>query len=159
MMSERVPMTREGYEALKAELSRLKTVDRLDNVRDIEEAIAHGDLSENAEYHAAKEKQSHIAGRIALLDDKLARAQVIELSGHDGDKVRFGATVVLTDVETDEEVTYRIVGEDEADPKQGLISVTSPVARALINKGVDDEVVVKAPKGDRGFEILEVRFE
>jgi transcription elongation factor GreA len=152
-------MTREGYEALKAELSRLKTVDRPANVRDIEEAIAHGDLSENAEYHAAKEKQSHIAGRIALLDDKLARAQVIDAAGQDGDKVRFGATVVLTDVESDEQVTYRIVGEDEADPKQGLISVTSPVARALINKAVDDEVVVKAPKGDRAFEILEVRFE
>jgi transcription elongation factor GreA len=158
-MEERVPMTREGYEALKEELSRLKTVDRLANVRDIEEAIAHGDLSENAEYHAAKEKQSHIAGRIALIDDKLARAQVIDLTGQDTDKVRFGATVVLSDVDSEEEVTYRIVGEDEADPKQGRISVTSPVARALVNKSVDDEVVVKAPKGNREFQILEIRFE
>lgn len=158
-MEERVPMTREGYEALKTELSQLKTVDRLDNVKDIEEAIAHGDLSENAEYHAAKEKQSHIAGRIAQIDDKLARAQVIDNTGENPDKVRFGVTVVLTDVESDEQVTYRIVGEDEADPKKGMISVTSPVARALINKSVDAEVVVKAPKGDREFEILEIRFD
>ena len=152
-------MTRQGYENMKAELSRLKTEERPRNVKEIEEALAHGDLSENAEYHAAKEKQGHIAGRIAQIDDRLARAQVIE---HDGDAqgaVRFGATVVLIDIDSDEEVTYRIVGEDEAEPRAGLISVTSPVARALMNRAVDDSVVVKAPKGDREFEIREIRFE
>lgn len=158
-MSDRVPMTQPGYQALKDELHRLKTEERPKNVKDIEEAIAHGDLSENAEYHAAKERQGHIAGRIASLEDKLARAQVIETGGGEPEKVQFGVTVVLSDVETDEEVTYRIVGEDEADPKQGMISITSPVARALMNKQVDDEVVVKAPKGDRELEILAIRFD
>jgi transcription elongation factor GreA len=152
-------MTPQSYENMKAELSRLKTEERPKNVKEIEEALAHGDLSENAEYHAAKERQGHIAGRIAQLDDKLARAQVIEHEGEAPEAVRFGVTVVLIDVDSDEEVTYRIVGEDEADPRQGLISVTSPVARALINRGVDDSVVVKAPKGDREFEIREIRFE
>jgi len=152
-------MTPHGYEALKEELRRLKTVERPANVKDIEEAIAHGDLSENAEYHAAKEKQAHIAGRIAMLDDKIARAQVIDPRGQDGDKVRFGATVVLTDVETDDEVTYTIVGEDEADAKKGLISVTSPVAQALMGKEAGDEVTVKVPKGVRELEILEIRVD
>jgi transcription elongation factor GreA len=158
-MTDRVPMTQDGYQALKTELNRLKTEERPKNVKDIEEAIAHGDLSENAEYHAAKEKQSHIAGRIAQLDDRLARAQVIENSNEAPSKVQFGVTVVLTDVDSNEQVTYRIVGEDEADPKQGMISITSPVARALMSRQVDDEVVVKAPKGDREFEILEIRFD
>jgi transcription elongation factor GreA len=158
-MSERVPMTRSGYEALKTELKRLKTEERPKNVKDIEEALAHGDLSENAEYHAAKERQSHIAGRIEQLDDRLARAQIIEVTNPTADKVQFGATVVLMDVDTDEEVAYRIVGEDEADPRLGMISVTSPVARALMNRKVDDEVVVKAPKGDREFEIRDIRFD
>jgi transcription elongation factor GreA len=158
-MSDRVPMTPDGFEALKVELSRMKTEERPKNVKEIEEALAHGDLSENAEYHAAKERQGHIAGRIAAVEDKLARAQVIENGGGAPEKVQFGVTVVLTDVETDEEVAYRIVGEDESDPKKGLISVTSPVARALINKAVDDSVVVKAPKGDREFEILAIRYD
>ncbi len=158
-MDQRVPMTPRGYAALKEELHRLKTVERPANVKDIEEAIAHGDLSENAEYHAAKEKQAHIAGQIAMLDDKLARAQVIDPSGQDPDKVRFGATVVLQDVETDDEVAYTIVGEDEADARQGMISVTSPVARALMGREVGDEVSVKVPKGLREFEVLEIRFD
>ncbi len=158
-MADRVPMTRAGYDALKEELNRLKTEERPKNVEEISEAIAHGDLSENAEYHAAKERQGHIQGRIASLEDKLARAQVIERGNGSPDKVQFGVTVVLTDLESDEEVTYRIVGEDEADPKRGMISVTSPVARALMNKQVDDEVIVKAPKGDRELEILEIRFD
>ena len=158
-MSDRVPMTQNGYEVLKAELQRLRTVERPKNVKEIEEAISHGDLSENAEYHAAKERQAHIAGRIAALDDRLARAQVIETSGQKPDRVRFGATVVLTDIDSDEQVSYRIVGEDEADPRQGMISITSPVARALLNRQVDDEVVVQAPKGTREFEILEIRFD
>jgi transcription elongation factor GreA len=158
-MSDRVPMTQKGYEMLKQELHRLKTVDRFQNVKDIEEARAHGDISENAEFAAAKEQQAHIAGRIALLDDKLARAQVIDPSGQNGDRVRFGATVKLEDSENGEEICYRIVGEDEADVSKGLISVTSPVARALMNKGPDDEVTVRVPKGTRQLEILAVRYE
>ncbi len=157
-MSDRIPMTPEGFEALKAELHRMKTEERPKNVRDIEAALEHGDLSENAEYHAAKEKQGLIAGRIAMLDDRLARAQVIDPKDQDREKVSFGATVVMEDIDSSEAVTYRIVGEDEADPKAGKISVTSPVARALMNKQVADEVVVKAPKGDREFEILEIHY-
>lgn len=157
-MSQRVPMTQRGYEALKAELQRLKSVDRPANVKEIETAIAHGDLSENAEYHAAKEKQGHIAARIAQLDDKIARAQVIETNGQNPDKVRFGATVVLRDAETDDEVRYTIVGEDEADAKQGRISITSPVAQALMNKTVGDEVSVKVPKGRRELEVVRISF-
>ena len=158
-MDQRVPMTPRGFEALKAELQRLKSEDRPANIKDIEEAIAHGDLSENAEYHAAKEKQAHIAGRMAMLDDRIARAQVIDNSGESPDKVRFGATLGLSDIETDEEVSYTIVGEEEADAKLGRISVTSPVARALMNKEVGDEVNVKVPKGTREFEILAIRFD
>jgi len=158
-MDERVPMTPRGFAALKEELQRLKSVDRPANIKDIEEAIAHGALSENAEYHAAKEKQAHIAGRMAMLDDRIARAQVIETAGQSSDKIRFGATVSLSDIETDEEVSYTIVGEDEADAKQGRISVTSPVARALMSKEVGDEVSVKVPKGIREFEVLEIRFD
>ena len=158
-MDQRVPMTPRGYAALKEELQRLKTVERPANVKDIEEAIAHGDLSENAEYHAAKEKQAHIAGRMAMIDDRIARAQIIETSGQTPDKIRFGATVRLSDVETDDEVTYAIVGEDEADVKSGRISITSPVARALMNKEVGDEVSVKVPKGMKEFEVLEIRFD
>lgn len=157
-MSQRVPMTQRGYEALKAELQRLKSVDRPANVKDIETAIAHGDLSENAEYHAAKEKQAHIAARIAMLDDKIARAQVIETAGQNGDKVRFGATVALVDSENDETIRYTIVGEDEADAKLGRISVTSPVAQALMNKSVGDEVSVKVPKGRRELEVVDISF-
>ena len=158
-MADRVPMTRQGYEALKSELNRLKTEERPENVRDIEEALAHGDLSENAEYHAAKERQSHIAGRIASTEDKLARAQIIDTPSGPVNKVQFGATIVLEDSETDEVVTYRIVGEDEADPKKGMISITAPVAQALMGKEVGDEASVKAPKGVREFEVLEIRFE
>ncbi len=158
-MDQRVPMTPRGYAALKAELQRLITVERPANVKDIEEAIAHGDLSENAEYHAAKERQAHIAGRMAMIDDRIARAQIIETAGQTPDKIRFGATVRLSDVETDEEVTYAIVGEDEADAKIGRISITSPVARALMNKEVGDEVSVKVPKGMKEFEVLEIRFD
>ena len=158
-MDQRVPMTPSGYEALKSELKRLKSVDRPANIKDIEEAIAHGDLSENAEYHAAKEKQAHIAGRMAMLDDRIARAQVIDSTGQEPDKVRFGATVRLSDIETDDEIVYLIVGEDEADAKQGRISVTSPVARALLGREVGDEIEVKVPKGRRELEVLEIRFD
>jgi len=158
-MDQRVPMTPRGYEALKEELKRLKSVDRPANIKDIEEAIAHGDLSENAEYHAAKEKQAHIAGKMAMLDDRIARAQVIDTAGANPDKVSFGATVQLQDVESDEEVRYTLVGEDEADAKAGRISITSPVAQALMGKEVGDEVSVKVPKGVREFEVLEIRFD
>jgi transcription elongation factor GreA len=152
-------MTPRGYEALKTELKKLKSVDRPANIKDIEEAIAHGDLSENAEYHAAKEKQAHIAGRMAMLDDRIARAQVIDSAGQEADKVRFGATVRLSDIETSDEVSYAIVGEEEADAKQGRISITSPVARALMGREVGDEIEVKVPKGRREFEVLEIRYE
>ncbi len=158
-MADRVPMTRPGYEQLKDTLKKLKTVDRPHNVKEIEEALAHGDLSENAEYHAAKERQSHIAGRIADIDDKLARAQVIEPGELAPDQVCFGCTVRLEDTETNEEVRYRIVGEDEANAADGRISLTSPVARALMGKEVDDTVQVRVPKGRREFDILEILVE
>ncbi len=158
-MSDRVPMTPQGRERLEAELKHLKKVERPSIVNAIEEARAHGDLSENAEYHAAKEKQGMVEGRIAQVEDRLARAQVIDPRGQSPDAVRFGATVVLNDVESDEEVRYVIVGEDEADAGQGRISVGSPVARALIGKGVDDEVRVTVPRGMREFEIVEIRYE
>ncbi len=158
-MSDRVPMTPRGQQMLEEELKRLKSVERPRIVKEIEEARAHGDLSENAEYHAAKEKQGQIEGRIRQIDDKLARAQVIDPSGLTPDQVRFGATVVLQDTESGEEKTYTLVGEDEADAGQGRISVTSPVARALLGKAPDDTVVVRVPKGTREFEILEIRFE
>ena len=157
-MEDRVPMTPEGYERLKEELQKMKSVDRLENVKDIEEALDHGDLSENAEYHAAKEKQAHIAGKIAQLEDRIAGAQVIDNTDQPGDKVRFGATVVLEDIDSGDEVTYQIVGEHEADAKEGRISVTSPVARALMNREPGDEVNVRVPKGSREFEVLEIRY-
>ncbi len=155
-MNDKVPMTPRGFEALKEELNRLKTVDRPANVRDIEVAREHGDLSENAEYHAAKEKQGQLNGRIEYVEDRIARAQVIEPNSEEEGRVRFGMKVVLSDVETGEEVQYTIVGEDEADASSGLLSVTSPVARALMGKEVDDEVTVRVPKGTRVFEVLEV---
>ena len=158
-MSDRVPMTPAGHAKLEAELKRLKTEERPQNVRDIEEARAHGDISENAEFHAAKERQGHIEGRILAVEDKLARAQVIDPSGPPPDQVRFGVTVVLLDVESDEEVTYTLVGEDESDVAEGRISFTSPIARALLGKAVDDEVQVRVPKGTRNFEIREIRFD
>jgi len=158
-VSDRVPMTRAGYEKLEQELKQIKTVERPNNVREIEEARAHGDISENAEFHAAKERQSHLEGRLRMLEDRLARAQVIETSGQTPDKVRFGVTVDLEDVESSERVTYTILGEDESDVAQGRISVTSPVARALLGKAVGDSVSVLVPKGTREFEILDIRFE
>jgi len=153
-----VPMTKSGLEKLKEELKKLKTIDRPQNVKDIEEARAHGDLSENAEYHAAKERQSHIAGRIAQVEDWMARAEVIDVSKIAGEKVVFGATVTLADVETDKKVTYRIVGELEADLKKGLISVTSPISRGMIGREVGDMVNIQAPGGVREYEITEVKF-
>jgi transcription elongation factor GreA len=158
-MSERVPMTRQGYDKLEADLRELKTVERPRIVKEIEVARAHGDISENAEFHAAKERQSHIEGRIRALEDKLARAQVIDPSGPAPETVRFGVTVVLLDAETEEEVTYTLVGEDESDIGRGLLSIGSPIARALLGKTVDDVVRVEVPKGTREFEVREIRFE
>jgi transcription elongation factor GreA len=152
-------MTRGGYARLQEALRRMKTRDRLDIVKEIEAARAHGDLAENSEFLAAKERQGQIESRIAQLEDKLARAQVIDSRGQPPDAVRFGATVVLVDSETDEEIAYTLVGEDESDVASGLISVTSPVARALIGKRVDDAVEVRVPKGTRQLEILEIRFD
>ena len=158
-MSERVPMTPRGYQLLEFELKRFKSEERPQNVKDIEEARAHGDISENAEFEAAKERQAQIEARIVQIEDKLARAQVIDTTGQSPDAVRFGATVVLTDTESGEEVSYRIVGEDESDVAQGLISIGSPVARALLGKPPEAVVQVSVPRGTREFEILEVRYE
>ncbi len=158
-MADRIPMTPSGYVKLEAELKQLKTVERRKISSEIEVARAHGDISENAEFHAAKEKQSHIEGRIRIVEDKLARAQVIETGGNPPETVRFGVTVELSDDDSGEEVQYTITGEDESDVSVGLISVTSPVARALLGKRVADEVKVRVPKGDRSFEVLEIRFD
>jgi transcription elongation factor GreA len=158
-MSERVPMTRQGYDKLEADLRQLKTALRPQIVKEIEIARAHGDISENAEFHAAKERQGHIEGRIRQLEDKLARAQVIDPSGPAPNAVRFGVTVVLLDAETDEEVTYTLVGEDESDIATGKLSIASPIARALLGKTVDDVVRVEVPKGTREFEVRNIRIE
>ncbi|HEY3587972.1 MAG TPA: transcription elongation factor GreA [Myxococcaceae bacterium] len=155
----RIPMTASGLRRLKEELKQLQTVERLKISKEIEVARAHGDLRENAEYHAAKEKQSHIEGRILSLNDWIARAEVIDVSKLSGDKVVFGATVKLIDAENEKEVTYTLVGELEADIKRRLISVTSPLARGLIGKAVGDLVNVQSPGGTREYEVVEVLFE
>ena len=154
----RIPITASGLRRLKEELKHLQGVERLKISKEIEVARGHGDLRENAEYHAAKEKQSHIEGRILNLNDWIARAEVIDVSKLSGDKVVFGATVKLLDVETDKEVTYTLVGELEADIKRRLISVTSPLARGLIGKAVGDLVTVQSPGGAREYEVVEVLF-
>lgn len=158
-MSERIPITRDGYEKLQRDLRRLKTVERPQNVQEIAEARAHGDISENAEFHAAKERQGQIEARIVQVEDRLARAQVIEPGSEPPDAVRFGTTVVLEDTATGEEVRYTLVGEDESDAAAGRISVSSPVARALLGKAQGDEVKVQVPKGTREFEILEIGYD
>lgn len=154
------PMTVDGAKKLREELHRLKTEVRPQIVKAIAEARAHGDLSENAEYHAAREQQSFTEGRIAEIERKLASAEIIDVSRIDADgRVVFGATVELANVETGDEVLYRIVGEDEADVAAGLVSVNSPVARALVGKRAGDVVRVQAPGGDVEYEILDVRYE
>lgn len=153
-------MTPSGLKRLKEELKQLQTVERIKISKEIEVARAHGDLRENAEYHAAKEKQGHIEGRIMDINGWLARAEVIDVNKLKGtDKVVFGATVVLRDEETDKEVTYRIVGELEADLKRRWISVTSPLARGLVGKRVGDTAMVQSPGGAREYEIVSVTFE
>jgi transcription elongation factor GreA len=156
MSLERILVTPQGLEKLRERLRGVKSVERPKNVRDIEEARAHGDLSENAEYHAAKERQGLLDAELRMLEDKIARAQVVDVAGTSGDKVVFGATVELRNVGTEEEATYRIVGTDEADLKAGTISYESPLARALIGKRVGDEVQVRTPAGLRTYEIADV---
>ncbi|MCK6535632.1 MAG: transcription elongation factor GreA [Polyangiaceae bacterium] len=156
-MVEKVPMTPRGAEKLKEELARLKE-ERPKISREIGVAREHGDLSENAEYHAAKERQGMVEARIKDLEDKISRAEVIDPASLSGDKVRFGATVKLLNVENDEESTYQIIGADEADLNQGTISISAPLARALIGKEVGDEVKVQLPGGARHYEIVSVEF-
>ena len=159
MSQHSIPMTREGYQRLQEELKRRVRVERPKVVQDIAEARAHGDLSENAEYEAAKDRQAFIEGRIKELNDKIARAQVIDPADLDTDKVVFGAKVTLFDVDSGVEVSYQIVGEDEADIKDGKISVTSPVGKALIGHRLDDEVRIKVPSGLRIYEVIDIKYE
>ena len=154
----KVPMTAAGFNRLQDELRRLKSSDRPAVIRALSEAREHGDLSENAEYHAARERQSFIEGRLAELEDKIARAEVIDVSKLSGKQVKFGATVTLADEETDEKTVYQIVGEDEADIGKGRLSVTSPLARALIGKGKGDSVEVTTPRGAKSYEVVTVDF-
>ncbi len=154
---EKIPMLPSGYKALQDEVKHLKSVERPAVVTAIEEARAHGDLSENAEYHAAKERQGMIEARLAELEDRLNRSEIIDPASLNGDKVLFGATVKLLD-EDDDEVTYQIVGAEEADVKSGKISYTSPLARALIGRRGGDEVEVPTPAGERYYEIAGIRF-
>ncbi len=156
---QKFPMTVQGHAALETELKHLKSVERPYIINAISVARDHGDLSENAEYHAAKEKQGFIEGRIQELESKLSLSQVIDPTSMSGDVVRFGATVKIVNEDTDEESTYQIVGEDEANVKDGKISVTSPIARAMITKEVGDAFEVIAPGGSKGYEILEVHYK
>ena len=155
---EKIPMTASGFRGLEEELDQLKNVDRHEIIKAIAEARAHGDLSENAEYHAAKEKQSFIEGRVMELEDQIGRAEVIDISKLSGTSVKFGATVTLVDEDTDEKRKYQIVGDVESDAKHGRISLSSPIARALIGKSKGDTVEVAAPGGARSYEILKVEF-
>ena len=155
---ERIPMTAAGFKSLEDEVNRLKTVYRHEIIKAIAEARAHGDLSENAEYHAAKEKQSFIEGRVMELEDQIGRAEVIDVSKLGGSTVKFGATVTLVDEDSDEKRKYQIVGDVESDVKHGRISLSSPIARALIGKGKGDTVEVSTPGGTRSYEILKVEF-
>jgi len=155
---EKVPMTSVGYAALEDELKKRQSVDRPRIIQHIAEARSHGDLSENAEYHAAKEEQSHNEGRIAELEDKLARADIIDISKLSGDTIKFGATVTLVDEDTDKKAVWQIVGEPEADAKKGRISITSPLARALIGKKKGASVEVVAPGGAKAYEITEIEW-
>lgn len=153
-----IPITKQGFEKISEELKTLKKVDRPDIIKKIAEARSHGDLSENAEYHAARERQSFIEGRIGYLEGIIADAQVIDVSKLSGDKVLFGATVVLMDVDNESEIQYTLVGEVESDPKMGKISVASPIGRSLVGKAEGDEVKVVTPSGIREYEILKVKY-
>ena len=154
----KIPMTADGYGRLEEELKQLKSIERPAIIRAIAEAREHGDLSENAEYHAARERQSFIEGRVLELEDKISRAEIIDVSKLSGKVIKFGATVTLIDEDTDEKSAYQIVGEDEADIKSGRISITSPIARALVGKSAGDVVDVTAPGGTHSYELVKVRY-
>ena len=153
---ERIPITSEGLEKLKEELAQLQSVERPQHIKAIEEARAHGDISENAEYHAAKERQSFLEGKINELKAAIGKAEVIDVENGPADRVVFGTTVLLYNLQTDEEVRYQLLGPYESEPESGKISVTSPLGQALIGRGVGDEISVKAPGGIQKFEILEI---
>ena len=157
-MIEKVPMTAQGYAAIEAELKQLRSVERQRIIKAIAEARSHGDLSENAEYHAAKEAQGMNEAKVADLEDKLSRADIIDISKLSGDTVKFGATVTLIDEDTEDEVRYQIVGDFEADVKSGKIAINSPIARALIGKRAGDTVEVATPRGHKAYEILDIKF-
>lgn len=159
MSMDRVPMTTEGFTALEAELTRLKAEERPRIIQSIAEARAHGDLSENAEYHAAKEAQGLNEAKVAELEDKLSRADVVDTKTLSGKTVKFGATVSLIDEDTDEKVKYKIVGDMEANLRDGKISISSPIARALIGKAKGDVTEVSTPKGARSFEVLKIEWK
>lgn len=156
---ERVPMTVAGFERLEAEMKHLKSVERPAVIKAIAEAREHGDLSENAEYHAARERQGFIEGRLMELEDKISRAEVIDVGKLSGEMIKFGATVVLADEDTDEESTYQIVGVDEADVGKGLLSITAPLSRALLGKSVGDSVEVMTPGGTRSYEVVSLAYK
>jgi transcription elongation factor GreA len=157
-MMEKVPMTAIGYAALEVELKQRQSVERPRIIEHIAEARSHGDLSENAEYHAARERQGFIEGRVAELEDKLSRAEIIDINSLSGSKVMFGAKVKLVDEESNEETSYQIVGPEEADIQAGLLSIQSPLAQALLGKEAGDSVEVNTPRGTRYFEILTVNY-
>lgn len=159
MSQQNLPITPAGLQKLKEELKRLKSVDRPRNIQDIEEARSHGDLSENAEYDAAKERQGHILQRISELEDKISRAQVIDPSTLNHTKIVFGATVRLFDIDAGDEVVYQIVGADESNVKEGKISILSPIAKSLIGKLQSEVVKIVTPRGSKEYEVLEIRFE
>ncbi len=158
-MSERVPITANGLARLEEELRYLKTTARPEIIKAIAQAREHGDLSENAEYHAARERQSFIEGRVAELEDKTSRAEVIDVASLSGDTIKFGATVTLADEDTDEEMTYQIVGEVEADIREGRLSISAPLCRAIIGKAVGDSVEVSTPKGEKGYEVIKIQYK
>ncbi len=154
---ERIPITKEGLEKLRTELNRLESVEKPQNIRAIEEARGHGDLSENAEYHAAKERQSFLEGKINDLRATIGKSEVLEVESGPADRIVFGRTVRLYNLQTDEEITYQLLGPYESDPENGKISVTSPLGRALVGKEEGDEISVRTPGGVQEFEILEIR--
>ncbi len=158
-MEKRFPITKNGYKKLEKEIKELKTTERNSILDSIKTAREFGDLSENAEYHAAKERQAFVEGRITELEDKLARAEIIEAEKITGISIKFGATVLLLDCDTDEKVKYRIVGDYEADTAKGLISISAPLAKSLIGKSKKDEVSVTTPKGTKVYEVLDVIYE
>ena len=157
-MSEKLPMTADGLAKLKSELENLKNSERPNIIKAIAEAREHGDLSENAEYHAAREKQSFIEGRISELENKISRAEVIDISSLDNSKITFGATVKITDLNSDETHTYTIVGADESDIEKNLISISAPLGRAMINKTINDVIEVKTPGGLKEYQINSIKY-